>query len=88
MYKVIYKRIAKIVFETRDVVGNLRKHIRFNCYHGLILSLVLRSSLVLLDCFFPFVFVVEKRVWWHSQYRVVSTHHDFRGVFMGKINNT
>ena len=37
MYKVIYKRIAKIVFETRDVVGNLRRHIRFNCYHGLIL---------------------------------------------------
>ena len=32
--------------------------------------------------------VVEKRVWWHSQYRVVSESHDFRGMLIGKINTT
>ena len=47
------------------------------------------SSLTLPDHFFPFVFAVaEKRVWSHSQYRVVSAHHDFCGVLIGKINTT
>ena len=29
-----------------------------------------------------------KRVWWCSQYRVVSACHNFHGVLIGKINST
>ena len=32
--------------------------------------------------------VAEKRVWWHSQYRLVSARYNFLGMFMGNINNT
>ena len=42
----------------------------------------IEGSLPLLDYVFLFLLVVvEKRVWW-----VVSAHHDFHGVLIGKIN--
>ena len=50
------------------------------------LSLIHKTiSLTLPDCFFLFIFVLaEKRVWWYSQYRVVSIHH--KNMLIGKIN--
>ena len=44
-----------------------------------------KNSLTLPDHFFHFSLVVEKGSS-DSQHRLVSAHHDFRGVLIGKIN--
>ena len=80
MHHKLYNQFTTLPCVYTDMASNN------NAYLNLIHKTI---SLVLPDCFFPFVFVVaEKRVWWHSQYRVVSTHHHFCGVLIGKINTT
>ena len=58
--------------------------------HGCkLLVAILNSQSRIARLLFPLVFVMaEEIVWQHSQYRVVSVHHNFRNVLIGRINTT